>query len=236
MKFGVLVFPGSNCDCDCVYAVAEGIQQDVRLIWHQENSLNDVDAVIVPGGFSYGDYLRAGAIAQFSQITEALKIFADKGGLVLGICNGFQILLEIGLLPGAMMRNRNLSFICEDVYVKVENAATSFTNACKSGQILKLPIAHAEGNYYTDPVTLSSLQANAQIVFRYCTADGRVTSKVNPNGSMDNIAGIVNTQGNVLGLMPHPERCAESMLGNEDGLNLFRSMLTSLLATDSVAP
>ena len=236
MKFGVLVFPGSNCDCDCVYAVAEGIQQDVRLIWHQENSLNDVDAVIVPGGFSYGDYLRAGAIAQFSQIMEALKIFAGKGGLVLGICNGFQILLEIGLLPGAMMRNRNLSFICEDVYVKVENAATSFTNACKSGQILKLPIAHAEGNYYTDPVTLSSLQANAQIVFRYCTADGQVTSKVNPNGSLDNIAGIVNIEGNVLGLMPHPERCAESMLGNEDGLNLFRSMLTSLLATDSVAP
>ena len=192
MKFGVLVFPGSNCDNDCVYAVAEGIQQDVRLIWHQENSLNDVDAVIVPGGFSYGDYLRAGAIAQFSQITEALKIFAGKGGLVLGICNGFQILLEIGLLPGAMMRNRNLSFICEDVYVKVENAATSFTNACKSRQILKLPIAHAEGNYYTDPVTLSSLQANAQIVFRYCTADGQVTSKVNPNGSLDNIAGIVN--------------------------------------------
>ena len=234
MNFGVLVFPGSNCDYDCVYAVAEGIQQDVRLIWHQETSLDDVDAVIVPGGFSYGDYLRTGAIAKFSHIMEALKVFAGKGGLVLGICNGFQILLEIGLLPGAMMRNRDLSFICEDVYVKVENAATPFTNACKSGQILKLPIAHAEGNYYTDPVTLSSLQANAQIVFRYCTADGRATSGANPNGSLDNIAGIRNSDGTVLGLMPHPERCMESVLGNEDGLNLFRSILNSFLAIDSV--
>ena len=234
MNFGILVFPGSNCDCDCVHAVAEGIQQDVRLIWHQETSFNGVDAVIVPGGFSYGDYLRTGAIAQFCHIMEALKVFAGKGGLVLGICNGFQILLEIGLLPGAMMRNRDVSFICEDVYVKVENAATPFTNACKSGQILKLPIAHAEGNYYADAVTLSSLQANAQIVFRYCTADGRVNSKANPNGSLDNIAGIRNADGNVLGLMPHPERCTESVLGNEDGLNLFRSMLTSSLATDSV--
>ena len=154
---------------------------------------------------------------------------------MLGICNGFQILLEVGLLPGAMMRNRDLSFICEDVYVKVENAATPFTNACKSGQILKLPIAHAAGNYYTDPATLSSLQANAQIVFRYCTADGKVTTKAHPNGSLDNIAGLRNADGNVLGLMPHPERCAESVLGNEDGLHLFRSMLTSLLATNSVA-
>ncbi len=235
MNFGILVFPGSNCDYDCVYAVAEGIRQDVQLIWHQETSLDSVDAVIIPGGFSYGDYLRTGAIAQFSHIMEALKVFAGKGGLVLGICNGFQILLEVGLLPGAMMRNRDLSFICDDVYVKVENAATPFTNACKSGQILKLPIAHAEGNYYTDPVTLSSLQANAQIVFRYCTPDGRVTSKANPNGSLDNIAGIRNADGNVLGLMPHPERCVESVLGNEDGLKLFRSMLNSLLATASVA-
>jgi len=235
MNFGVLVFPGSNCDYDCASAVAEGIQQDVQLIWHQETSLVGVDAVIVPGGFSYGDYLRTGAIAQFSPIMEVLKVFADKGGLVLGICNGFQILLEIGLLPGAMMRNRGLSFICEDVYVKVENAATPFTKACEYGQILKLPIAHAEGNYYTDPVMLSSLQANAQIVFRYCAADGQITSKANPNGSLSNIAGIQNADGNVLGLMPHPERCAESVLGNSDGLNLFRSMLASFLSTDSVA-
>ncbi len=225
MNFGVLVFPGSNCDHDCAHAVSEGLGQDVRLIWHHDTSLEGMDAVIVPGGFSYGDYLRTGAIAQFSPIMEPLKLFAAKGGLVLGICNGFQILLEVGLLPGVMMRNRDLAFICEDVYVKVENATTPFTNACQSGQILKLPIAHAEGNYYTDPVTLSSLQANAQVVFRYGTADGQVTPEANPNGSLDNIAGIRNAAGNVLGIMPHPERCAETVLGNQDGLLLFRSMV-----------
>lgn len=227
MNFGVIVFPGSNCDHDCAHAVAEGLGQSVREIWHQETSLDGVDAVIVPGGFSYGDYLRTGAIAQFSPIMEALKTFADKGGLVLGICNGFQILLEVGLLPGVMMRNRDLSFICEDVYVKVENAATPFTNACESGQVLKLPIAHAEGNYYTDPVTLSSLQANAQVVFRYCTVDGQVAPEVNPNGSLDNIAGIRNAAGNVLGLMPHPERCAETVFGNKDGRSIFQSMVNA---------
>jgi phosphoribosylformylglycinamidine synthase len=233
MNFGVLVFPGSNCDHDCAHAVSEGLGEDVQLIWHQETLLEGIDAVIVPGGFSYGDYLRTGAIAQFSPIMEALKLFAAKGGLVLGICNGFQILLEVGLLPGVMMRNRDLSFICEDVYVKVENAATPFTNACQSGQILKLPIAHAEGNYYTDPVTLSSLQANAQVVFRYCTADGQVTPEANPNGSLDNIAGIRNAAGNVLGIMPHPERCAEIVLGNQDGLLLFRSMVDALTNASS---
>ncbi|MDT7041298.1 phosphoribosylformylglycinamidine synthase subunit PurQ [Candidatus Nitronereus thalassa] len=227
MKFAVIVFPGSNCDHDCAHAVSEGLGQDVQMVWHQETSLAGVDAVIVPGGFSYGDYLRTGAIAQFSPIMEALKKFATKGGIVLGICNGFQILLEVGLLPGVMMRNRDLSFICEDVYVKVENAATPFTNACESGQVLKLPIAHAEGNYYTDPVTLSSLQANAQVVFRYSTAEGKVTPAANPNGSLNNIAGIRNAEGNVLGLMPHPERCAESVLGNQDGLLLFQSMVNA---------
>ena len=227
MNFAVIVFPGSNCDHDCAYAVSEGLEQDVRLIWHQETSLDGVDAVIVPGGFSYGDYLRTGAIAQFSPIMETLKAFAAKGGLVLGICNGFQILLEVGLLPGVMMRNRDLSFICDDVYVKVENAATPFTNACESGQVLKLPIAHAEGNYYTDSITLSSLQANAQVVLRYCTADGRINSEANPNGSLDNIAGMCNSAGNVLGLMPHPERCAETVLGNQDGLLLFRSLVNA---------
>lgn len=233
MKFGVLVFPGSNCDHDCAHAVLEGLGQEVRLIWHQETSLDGIDAVIVPGGFSYGDYLRTGAIAQFSPIMDSIKAFAANGGLVLGICNGFQILLEVGLLPGAMLRNRDLTFICEDVYVKVENAATSFTNACESGKILKLPIAHAEGNYYTDPVTLSSLQANAQIVFRYCTADGQVLPEANPNGSLDNIAGIRNAAGNVLGLMPHPERCAESVLGNQDGLLLFQSMVEAFTGISS---
>ncbi|MDA0738995.1 MAG: phosphoribosylformylglycinamidine synthase subunit PurQ [Nitrospirae bacterium] len=233
MNFGVLVFPGSNCDHDCAHAVAEGLGQHVREIWHQETSLEGVDAVIVPGGFSYGDYLRTGAIAQFSPIMEALKEFAAKGGLVLGICNGFQILLEVGLLPGVMMRNRDLSFICEDVYVKVENAATPFTNACESGQILKLPIAHAEGNYYTDPITLSSLQANAQVVFRYCDSDGQVITEVNPNGSLDNIAGIRNAAGNVFGLMPHPERCAESVFGNQDGLLVFQSMVNAFTEVHS---
>ena len=227
MNFAVIVFPGSNCDHDCAHAVSEGLEQDVRLIWHQETSLDGVDAVIVPGGFSYGDYLRTGAIAQFSPIMEALNAFAAKGGLVLGICNGFQILLEVGLLPGVMMRNRDLSFICDDVYVKVENAATPFTNACESGQVLKLPIAHAEGNYYTDSITLSSLQANAQVVLRYCTADGQINSEANPNGSLDNIAGMWNSAGNVLGLMPHPERCAETVLGNQDGLLLFRSLVNA---------
>jgi len=227
MRFGVLVFPGSNCDHDCAYALSEGLGQEVQFIWHQESSLDGLDAVVVPGGFSYGDYLRCGAIAQFSPVMDAVKRFADEGGLVLGICNGFQILLEVGLLPGVMLRNRKLSFICKDIYVKVENASTPFTNACESGQVLKLPIAHAEGNYYTD------LQANAQIVFRYCTPEGQTVDEANPNGSLDHIAGIRNASGNVLGLMPHPERCVESLLGNQDGLFLFRSMVNSVRAVSS---
>lgn len=187
-----------------------------------------MDAIILPGGFSYGDYLRTGSIARFSPIMDAVAEFAGRGGMVLGICNGFQILLEAGLLPGAMLRNRDLSFICEDAYVRVENADTPFTNQCESGQVLRLPIAHADGNYFTDPVTLSALQANAQIVFRYCDREGHVTSQANPNGSLDNIAGIRNAAGNVLGLMPHPERGAERVLHNEDGVAIFRSMLSAL--------
>lgn len=198
------------------------------MIWHKEITLAGVDAVILPGGFSYGDYLRTGAIAQFSPVMQAVKQFAAAGGLVLGICNGFQILLEAGLLPGVMLRNKSLHFICRDTYIKVENAATPFTNVCKSGQVLKIPIAHADGNYYTDPVTLAGLQANAQIIFRYCTADGKVTPEACPNGSLDNIAGIRNAEGNVLGMMPHPERCAEMVLGNEDGRTIFRSVIASL--------
>lgn len=228
MKIGVLVFPGSNCDHDCEHVFKELLGQNVEMIWHKETSLAGLDSVVVPGGFSYGDYLRTGAIARFSPVMGAVKEFAQKGGLVLGICNGYQILLEAGLLPGAMLRNRSLHFICKDVYVRVENAATPFTNACKPGQVLKIPIAHAEGNYYTDPVTLAGLQANAQVVFRYCTADGKVMPEANPNGSLDNIAGIRNAEGNVLGMMPHPERCAESMLGNEDGRIIFQSMIQSL--------
>ena len=228
MNIGIIVFPGSNCDRDCAHVVSEVMGQSAHFIWHQETSVKGMDAIILPGGFSYGDYLRTGSIARFSPIMETVIEFANLGGLVLGICNGFQILLEAGLLPGAMLRNKDLSFICEEVYVRVENADTPFTNQCQPGQVLKLPIAHADGNYYTDPVTLSALQANAQIIFRYCDKDGNVLSTANPNGSLDNIAGIRNSQGNVLGLMPHPERCAEAQLGNQDGCSIFLSMLNVL--------
>jgi len=229
LNIGIIVFPGSNCDRDCAHVVSEVIGQTAHLIWHQDSSLNGMNAIILPGGFSYGDYLRTGSIARFSPIMEAVIDFAGRGGLVLGICNGCQILLEAGLLPGAMLRNKNVSFICEDVYVRVENADTPFTNTCQSGQVLRLPIAHADGNYYTDPVTLSALQANAQVVFRYCDKDGHSMPSMNPNGSIDNIAGIRNAKGNVLGLMPHPERCAEEILGNQDGRLIFTSLLASLI-------
>ncbi|HEY6085368.1 MAG TPA: phosphoribosylformylglycinamidine synthase subunit PurQ, partial [Nitrospira sp.] len=218
----------SNCDHDCQHVFQQVLGQTVRMIWHKETSLEGIDAIVIPGGFSYGDYLRTGAIARFSPVMGAVKEFAEKGGLVLGICNGFQILLEAGLLPGAMLRNRSLHFVCKDVCVRVENASTPFTSACEPGQVLKIPIAHAEGNYYTDPVTLAGLQANAQIVFRYCTPEGKTDSEANPNGSIDNIAGIRNAEGNVLGMMPHPERCAEEMLGNEDGRLIFLSMMQAL--------
>ena len=228
MKVAVIVFPGSNCDRDCYHVCQDVLGQNTDFVWHQESAMPQVDLVILPGGFSYGDYLRTGSIARFSPILSAVQQFALKGGLVLGICNGFQILLESGLLPGAMHRNKNLSFICEDVYVKVENASTPFTNQCQSGQILKLPIAHAEGNYYSDPVTLSALQANAQIVFRYCDQEGVTTSNSNPNGSLQNIAGIRNAAGNVLGLMPHPERSAETLLNNENGKLIFLSLVHAI--------
>ena len=234
MNIGIIVFPGSNCDRDCAHVVSEVMGQSAQFIWHQETSLKGMDAIILPGGFSYGDYLRTGSIARFSPIMETVIEFANRGGLVLGICNGFQILLEAGLLPGAMLRNKDLSFICEEVYVRVENVDTPFTNQCQPGQILKLPIAHADGNYYTDPVTVSALQANAQIIFRYCDKDGKAMSAANPNGSLDNIAGIRNSQGNVLGLMPHPERCAEEILGNQEGRLIFESVLTSLKGNASV--
>ncbi len=228
MNIGVIAFPGSNCDRDCAHAVSEILGKPAHLIWHQHTSVEGMDAVILPGGFSYGDYLRTGSIARFSPIMRAVAEFADRGGLVLGICNGFQILLEAGLLPGAMLRNTNLSFICEDVWVRVENAQTPFTSECSPGQVLKIPIAHAEGNYYTDPVTLSALQANAQIVFRYADETGQVRKEDNPNGSLDNIAGICNAKGNVLGMMPHPERCVEALLNNVDGRMLFQSLFASI--------
>lgn len=210
--------------------VSEVIGHSSHLIWHQETSLKGLDLIILPGGFSYGDYLRTGAIAHLSPVMESVKEFARMGGLVLGICNGFQILLECGLLSGAMLRNRDLTFICEETYVRIESANTPFTSQCQPGQVLKLPIAHAEGNYYTDPVTLSALQANAQIIFRYCDQEGNVTESANPNGSLDNIAGIRNPEGNVLGLMPHPERCVENALNNTDGMFIFASLIAAFQA------
>jgi phosphoribosylformylglycinamidine synthase I len=228
MTIGVVVFPGSNCDRDCLHVLGEVCGQQVRAVWHKESSLDGLVAVVLPGGFSYGDYLRTGAIARFSPIMGAVERFARNGGLVLGICNGFQILLEAGLLPGAMLRNRSLAFICKDVQVRVENTATPFTSRCQLGQVMTLPIAHAEGNYFADPSTLATLKAGNRIVFRYCTADGAVTPEANPNGSVENIAGIINKAGNVLGMMPHPERCAESVLGNDAGRAIFLSMLDAL--------
>lgn len=236
MNIGVVVFPGSNCDHDCQHVFRDVLGQDVTMVWHKETSLAGLDGVILPGGFSYGDYLRTGAIARFSPVMNAVKQFAAEGGMVLGICNGFQILLEAGLLPGVMLRNRSLHFICKDVYLRVENAATPFTGLCQPGQVLKVPVAHADGNYYTDPVTLAAIKANAQVIFRYCTPDGNVTPDVNPNGSLDNIAGIRNAEGNVLGMMPHPERCAESVLGNEDGRLILASMVAGLKTVKRQAP
>jgi len=228
MKFGVVVFPGSNCDADCYHAVKNVLGAECDYLWHQDTSVVGYDAIILPGGFSYGDYLRTGAIARFSPIMAAVADFARAGGLVLGICNGFQILLEAGLLPGAMRRNAGLSFRCEFVNVRVENAATPFTSAYQAGQVLRLPIAHGEGNYYADPATLVALEAGRQVVLRYSEPDGRITPAANPNGSLGNIAALVNKEGNVLGMMPHPERSSEAILGSEDGRGILTSMLQYL--------
>lgn len=230
MRFGIIVFPGSNCDRDCQY-VTEGIlKEPTTFIWHKETRLPEVDAVIVPGGFSYGDYLRAGAIARFSPIMRAVVDFAAAGGYVVGICNGFQILVEAGLLPGALRRNRSLKFICKTVHVRVENNQTPFTSLYRSGQLLALPIAHAEGNYFIDPADLARLQERNQIVFRYATPEGTVSEEANPNGSIDQIAGLCNEAGNVLGMMPHPERVSDPLLGGEDGVKLFQSLQRALLS------
>ena len=216
MRLGVVVFPGSNCDHDCFYVLNNALNQDVKYIWHKDIEVRDVDCIVLPGGFSYGDYLRTGAIARFSPIMQGVIDFAKKGGLVIGICNGFQILLEAGLLPGAMLRNKNLHFICKYVHIKLLNKDTPFTNLYKKDEVLKVPIAHNEGNYYIDENGLKTLKENNQIVFQYCA---------NPNGAVDNIAGIVNREGNVLGMMPHPERCSEKQLGSQDGLFIFKSMV-----------
>ena len=234
MKFGVVVFPGSNCDHDAYHAVGTVLGQPVEFVWHQSEQVDGFDAIILPGGFAYGDYLRTVAIARFSPVMRAVEKFARRGGLVLGICNGFQILLEAGLLPGAMLRNKGLRFICRHVHIRVESTTTPFTSAARLGQVLKIPIAHSEGNYFCDAETLRELEHNAQIVFRYVTADGREDSAANPNGSLANVAGISNREGNVLGLMPHPERAVEGPLGSADGLVIFRSMVESLVRQTTV--
>lgn len=228
MRFGVVVFPGSNCDHDTFHAIGSVLHQPVEFLWHNSSDLADCDAIIVPGGFAFGDYLRTGAIARFSPIMRAIERFASQGGLVIGICNGFQILLEAGLLPGAMLRNRELRFLCRYVHLRVENTDTPFTSAAHHGQILKIPIAHMEGSYFCGHDTLADLIQNDQIVLRYTSAAGELDEAANPNGSLAAIAGICNRQRNVFGMMPHPERAVEASLGSEDGLVIFRSMMNSL--------
>lgn len=230
MRFAVLRFPGSNCDQDCLRTLQENFGETAEPVWHKESSVSGFDAIIVPGGFSYGDYLRCGAIARYSPVMRAVSEEAKRGTPVLGICNGFQILCEAGLLPGALVRNRGLHFVCRQVHLRLENNSSPFTNAGRSGQVLQVPIAHGEGCYYADKETLNRLEDIHSIAFRYCDADGKVSAESNPNGSLRNIAGILNEQRNVLGMMPHPERACEDRLGSSDGRLVFESMLGSALA------
>jgi phosphoribosylformylglycinamidine synthase I len=225
MKIAVIQFPGSNCDMDCLRAFRDVLDVPARMVWHKETSLEKDETIIVPGGFSYGDYLRCGAIARFSPVMEAVLEAAGRGQRLLGICNGFQILCESGLLPGALVRNRDLHFICETVTLKVANSRTALTQACRDGDLLRIPIAHGEGNYRVDPETLKSMNDHGQVVFRYASPEGTTNEECNPNGSTENIAGICNREGNVFGMMPHPERAAEAILGSTDGLKLLRSLL-----------
>jgi len=228
-KFGVVVFPGSNCDHDTYYVLKNIFDLDVIFLWHKQSSLENCDVIILPGGFSYGDYLRTGAIARFSPIMNEVIRFANNGGYVLGICNGFQILLEAGLLPGIMIRNESLNFVCKDIYLTIENRATVFTKGVNGKTTLKVPIAHGEGNYFADESSLKELEDNNQIVFRYSEKDGSITDSANPNGSVKNIAGIINKSGNVLGMMPHPERSSDSVLGKTDGSLIFKSLVNNIL-------
>ncbi len=229
MKFGIPVFPGSNCERDVGWVVEEVLGHEAVYLWHSERDLKGVDCIIIPGGFSYGDYLRAGAMAKTSPITESIREFAEKGGLVMGICNGFQILLEMELLPGAMLPNKTLSFICKFVHLRVDNNETPFTLLYKKGEVLRIPIAHAEGNYTCSPETLKEIEENGQVVLRYSSPNGEVSEEFNPNGSLNNIAGICNKRGNVFGLMPHPERASEAVLGSTDGLKMFKSIVESVV-------
>jgi phosphoribosylformylglycinamidine synthase subunit PurQ / glutaminase len=225
MRFGIIVFPGTNCDADTLWVIRQVLQQPAEPVWHEATDLSSFDAVVLPGGFAYGDYLRAGAIARFSPVMGAVQEFAAAGKPVLGICNGFQVLVEAGLLPGAMMRNSGLRFVCKDVHLRVENAGSRFTAGLEPGEHLRMPVAHNEGGYYADAETLARMNERGQVLLRYCDAEGRVTPAANPNGSLENIAGITNEAGNICGLMPHPERAAEPILGSADGRRLLEALL-----------
>lgn len=228
MKFGIIVFPGSNCDHDCHHVVTAVLGHEAKFLWHKDTDLEGSQCLILPGGFSYGDYLRSGAMAACSPIMDSVRKFAEDGGLVFGICNGFQILQEAGLLPGALMRNRSLKFICKDVFVRVENVDTPFTRGMKLGEVMRIPIAHMDGNFFTDAKAMTNLKKKGQVVMSYCDADGRVGEEFNPNGSLEAVAGVINERGNVCGMMPHPERCSESLLGNRDGIKIFESIIQSI--------
>ena len=230
MRFAIVVFPGSNCDADCLHIARDLLGCEAEYVWHKDRDLKGADAVVLPGGFAYGDYLRAGALARFSPVMESVSDFAKLGRPVLGICNGFQVLLEAGLLPGAVRVNRGLRYICRDVFMRVENTETAFTRLCERGSVVRMPIGHMEGNYTAPPATLDALEREARVAFRYCDADGRVTDDANPNGAAANIAGITNREGNVVGLMPHPDRCSEGVLGNDVGRKMFESAVVALAA------
>jgi len=228
VKFGVVVFPGSNCDYDAYHVLLNVLNQDSFFLWHKDHDLKGADCVILPGGFSYGDYLRSGAIARFSPLMREVAEFAERGGLVMGICNGFQILMEMGLLPGAMLRNKRLKFLCQFVHLRLEKTETPFTGLGHRGQVLRIPIAHYEGNYFAPAETLEELERGGQVIFRYCDPEGRLGEEANVNGALNSIAGIINRRGNVLGMMPHPERASEAVMGSQDGRLIFESLLKSL--------
>lgn len=234
VKFGVVVFPGSNCDHDAYYSLKKVLNYDAAFLWHKDKDLQNCDVIVLPGGFSYGDYLRTGSIARFSPIMDKVISFAENGGIVIGICNGFQILLEAGLLPGVMIKNDSLKFVCKDVYLKVENNQSVFTKAIKDHAILKIPVAHGDGNYFADDSVIEELNKNNQVVFRYCSREGEIVPGSNPNGSFENIAGIMNKRGNILGMMPHPERACDPILGRTDGSGIFKSIAESILVENII--
>jgi phosphoribosylformylglycinamidine synthase len=229
VKFGVVVFPGTWSDTDCHHVLQNVLHQSVEYVWHKDTDLSGYDCIVLPGGFSYGDYLRCGALARFSPVMRSVEKFAAEGGLVIGICNGFQVLCEAGLLPGVLMRNDHLQFRCQWTNLRVESSASPFTNAAAEGQVLRVPISHGEGNYFADPDTIVMLERDDRVLFRYCSDDGEITEAANPNGSVNNIAGITNEGRNVMGMMPHPERCCESLVGGVDGLAIFESLLATAI-------